>query len=405
MSPAFTAKGAAAATREDRRLVASTHRLGYLILRTIGGLGPVVRVPGIGLVVSEAALLRSILLDPEHFSKVGHGASSSLWTPVIGENALINMDGPEHGALRRQLTPMFTPRFLSGLLGDIIDPQLAELKRRLLAGERVDLAHEVEVTSAMVLCRLAGFQLSGLPEAALLQELGKARELLSLVKLSTRTLNQKQLTTAHAKLANLQDQVRTAYREAQPGTVPTLLREAGLNVEDTVSVVSALILAGTETTISHVPRLAQLLITSGYLGQIASQATTADADRLIDAALQEGLRTTVPSPVMLRSVLKETKVSNHRLKPGDRVVLATSLACARAGDFNPSRPVPVDMRQIWFGAGAHFCIGMPLAMRVTEAYLRLLVEVEASRSLRVTSVERRTRTLAAGYQKFEVIAE
>jgi len=398
---------ASEATRVDRRVIASAHRFGFRLLNALTTLGPVVRVPGIGVVVSEASLIRQVLLDGEHFSKVGEGASSSLWSPIIGQNGLINMDGPGHAHLRRQLGPMFTPRFLRALLGDIVEPQLAELRDRLLGGETVDLGHEIEVTMATVLCRMAGWDLAATNEAEVLQQLERAREMLGLVKLTTKSLDASQVSEAKQKLGGIEAAVRSAYRRAEPGTVPTLLRDVGLVEDDAVSVVLALILAGTETSISHVPRVARLAIASGFLGRVAGIASEdsdlrAAGERDLDALLQEGFRVTVPSPVMIRSVTKPTLISGKQVRPGDRVVIATHVACQRLGDFNPDRQIPAEMRQLWFGAGVHFCIGMPLAMQVVEGYLRMLAQVEALRPLEIRAEVLRTNSLAAGFKTFKV---
>jgi len=401
---------AARATQDDRRLIASSHRVGFRLLHAFTRFGSVVRVPGIGVILSEAGIIRQVLLDSEHFSKVGRGASSSLWSPVIGDRGLINMDGPEHAHLRRQLGPMFTPRFLKTLLGDIVDPQLQGIQNRLLAGEAVDLGFEIELTMANVLCRLAGWNISGNDERQVLEQLERAREMLGLVKITTKSLKPAQVAVAKTKLAGIEEAIRAAYRAAEPGTVPTLLREIGLSEDDSVSVVLALILAGTETTISHLPRVTRLGIESGYLNRLAGLASrdaeqAAGAERALDALLQEGFRVTVPSPVMMRSVIAPALIDGLQVRPGDRIVIATYEACQRLGNFNPDRPIPPDMRQLWFGAGVHFCIGMPLAMRVVENYLRMLAQVEAERPLRIRIQVRRKKSLAAGFKHFVVVAE
>jgi cytochrome P450 len=124
----------------------------------------------------------------------------------------------------------------------------------------------------------------------------------------------------------------------------------------------------------------------------------------LDTAMQEAFRVTVPSPVMVRAVTAPTTIGKVKVHPGDRIILATHLACQRAGDFNPDRGIPKEMRQIWFGAGTHFCIGMPLAMQQSNAYLRLLAEVHAITPLTITHAVQRTKTLAAGYETLIITA-
>ena len=85
--------GRAAAMRWAERVQRGAHPLVYPAIRALRHRGPVVRVPGIGVVVSDAATARAVLLDSEHFSKVGPGAPAGLWPPVLGPSVLVGMAG------------------------------------------------------------------------------------------------------------------------------------------------------------------------------------------------------------------------------------------------------------------------------------------------------------------------
>ena len=378
------------ATREDRRVVRRAHTTGYLALSSINALGDAVRVPGVGLVVNDAALIRQILLDDVHFAKVGPGGSSELWTPVIGGNALLNMDGPAHTQLRRKLGPLFTPRFLSRIVGDILEPELDAFRRQLGETGRADVVGYAERAAALVICRLTGYPADADAAAA---QLARARELLRYAKLTTRRFEGATLAAMRAKLSELTMIARSAYREADAETVPGLLRSQGLGEHDAIAVISALVIAGTETIVAFLPRLAQLLITSGHLDRLADDPSG------VDAAVNEGLRVTVPSPVMIRAVAEATTVGGRRVRPGDRIVLSTVMACNRAGDFDPDRLVPAEMRHLWFGAGAHFCIGMALATLEATTFAATLTDIHATTPLRIVSKRYKTRTIAASYQE------
>ena len=78
---------------------------------------------------------------------------------------------------------------------------------------------------------------------------------------------------------------------------------------------------------------------------------------------------TTPSPVMLRSVIAADAIGGVAVRPGDRVILATYAANRALGPFDPEANVGAVLRQLWFGAGTHFCLGAPLAM----AQIRLLL--------------------------------
>jgi cytochrome P450 len=125
-----------------------------------------------------------------------------------------------------------------------------------------------------------------------------------------------------------------------------------------------------------------LLIDSGWLPLVA-------ADRsLAEGAIAEGLRVTTPSPVMLRSVSAEDAIGGVAVHPGDRVILATFAANRALGAFDPDTNVAASLKQLWFGAGTHFCLGAPLAM----AQIRLTLDA----ILDAGPVTIRTRSAARG---------
>lgn len=94
------------AARWESRVQRSAHPLVYPALRAVPG--PLLRVPGLGVLVRDPELVREALMRPEVFAKNGPGTSSDLWTPVLGEKVLLNMSGQDHQLLRRKLSPLFT---------------------------------------------------------------------------------------------------------------------------------------------------------------------------------------------------------------------------------------------------------------------------------------------------------
>jgi len=348
------------------------------------------------VIVSEAGAMRAILVDGENFSKVGQGASSELWTPIIGDSGLVNMDGPKHIHLRKKLGPMFTNKFVSKLVGDIVPPQLAEIKTKLLAGQAIDIALEVERTAANMVCRLAGYDMVATDPSVISAQLANARAILGAVKINTRSFSPEQVVEGRRRLADIHENIRRTYRLDVPGSVAKLLKDSDISEDDTVSVISALIVAGTETMVSHITRFAQIMVTSGYLDVIAADSAK------IASCIDEGFRVTVPSAVMVRAVRQPTKVGRFKVAPGVRIVLATHESCQRAGDFNPDRPVPKEMRQLWFGAGAHFCLGMPLAQMMVELYLQMFAEVHAVAPIKIKSKKLRTNSFVSGYDSLVI---
>jgi len=385
------------ATLEDDKVMRQAHPIGWPLLKKATASKTILNVPKVGKIVSEASLMRGILLDSEHFSKVGKGASSDLWTPIIGSNGLINMDGEAHAHLRKQLSPLFTAKFVKDIVDETLRPHMERMSESLLAGESVDMAKEAEESAALVIAKLTGFNIDEHNREDIFNKLMEARSLTGAVKLTKPKRSPREVKIAKQKLSFLNESTGAAYDEGRMDTVPGRLRNEGLSKEDAIAVVSAMIIAGTETIISFVPRMTALFIESGYIHHLIKNPED------ISNGINEALRVVVPTPVMLRSVIKDTEIDGVQFKVGERAVLATVNACHRAGDFNPFKPVPKDMRNIWFGAGVHFCIGMPLAMAQANLFAETLVNTfQKSDTPIVVSKKAAKKVLAASYESLVI---
>lgn len=368
--------GLAAAMRWEERVQRGAHPVVYPAIRGLRRVGPVVRVPGIGVVVSDAATARDVLLDTEHFSKVGPGSPSDLWTPVLGPSVLLNMEGADHARLRRALSGLFTPRAVRGLVAASVPDALAGLAPRLLAGERVDLVAETATTAGTVICAMTGLPPT---DAAVRDAMTAAQSVVGLVRLHRRSLTPTQVRHARAVLARLSAPARDAYRAGDPATVPGRMRALGLTEDEAMGAVGAFVLTGTETIQSFVPRLVALAADTGWLDRLlAADPADPEGRALRGRVVEEALRVTAPTPAMLRSVRADARVGDVRVRAGDRVVVATVSCCKDAGPFDPDAPVDPAVRHLWFGAGPHFCLGMPLALAQVDAVLDALRPVAAA---------------------------
>ena len=355
------------ATRWENRVMRAAHPVAWPALRM--SRAPVTRIPRLGVLVRDPEVLRATLMDTAHFSKTGPGAPSDLWTPVLGPAVLLNMEGADHLALRRSLGPLFAPGYVDPLVAASLPT--ASLTARLTAGEPVDLVAEAKRNASIMIS-----QLVGISDAQIDDELfQRVSSITRFVRLSRPRLSDAQVAAARGILAELTAHARVAYA-GDESTVPGRMRALGLSEQEAMGAVGAFVLTGTETLVSYIPRLIALLIDSGWMPRLATRAD------LIEPAIADGLRVTTPSPVMLRSVIAATEIGGVPVRAGDRVILATFLANGSLGGFDPEGNPAASLKQLWFGAGTHFCLGAPLAMAQTRATLGALL---AAGPLRIAS--------------------
>ncbi|MFD3717987.1 hypothetical protein [Streptomyces sp. NPDC058674] len=398
--------------RWERRVQTAAHPVAYRLLGAVAARGPVVRVPGVGVVVSDARTAREVLLDTDGYTKTGPGAAGGLWTPVLGPRALINMEGPEHAELRRRLGGLFTPGHVAAVCEGVLRAPLGGLERRLAAGGEVDLVRVVRDGATEVVRELVGLRDA---EA----DFAGAAAVVAGLRLWRPSLTGRQVRSARSALARIGEAAVAAWRAGDESTVAGRLRALGLDEAEVRGAVGVFLLTGTETLVSFVPRLVALAHDTGR-----------GPDRITDALVEEALRVTSPTPVMLRSAARAGRIGGVRVAAGERVVIAT-LLCTRAyGPFAPDRATasagrpdaacpgrpggppdpahpadtasvtdarttaqgaeagcparpagppdaadradPAALRRLWFGAGPHFCLGMPLAMAEVRAVVAAL---------------------------------
>ena len=370
----------------------AAHPVAYPLLAGIRR--PVLRVPGLGTVVTDAALLRAVLMDTASFAKQGPGSPSELWTPVLGPRVLLNMEGAEHAELRRRLAPLFTPAAVGALVDRTLAEPFAALGARLAGGETVELVAEARRHTSAVISTLVGLP----PEVVDDRLFRRIATVTGAVRLSRPRMTPAQVRNAREVMAELTGHAADAWRTGDPATVPGRMRELGLDEEESLGAVGAFVLTGTETLVAYLPRLVCLLSDTGWLERLA-----ADRDRaLVDAAIAEGLRVTTPSPVMLRSTVREARIGDVVVRPGERVVLATFLANRIAPGFDPVGNPAASLRQLWFGAGAHFCLGAPLAMAQVRGLVGAVLDAAGQRPLGVRSRRVARGVLIPGYRSVQV---
>lgn len=272
----------------EQLLFLAAHPLAYPALRLIGRCGPVVRVPGVGVVVNDAALARRVLLDADAFRKSGPGSSGALWTPVLGPSVLLNMDGDAHAALRRKLGGLFTAGAVTGLCERVLAGPLAAASERLADGGTVDVVDLARTCAGAVICALIGLDAD---EAACRRMYARGEEIAAMVGLRTKELSPRQVATARRVLGEITEPAGRAYDAGDPATVVGRMRELGLSREEALGAAAAFFLTGTETVASFLPRFIALLgdggpspargaaLTARLAGRVRSRGTPSGSTR------------------------------------------------------------------------------------------------------------------------------
>ncbi len=384
-------------------IYAWSHPVALLFAEATGRLGDIVNVPVVGRVVNQPDLARAILSDDDNFSKAGPGSFGVLITQVMGKKALLNMDGEEHMALRSKLTELFSPVYLEVVEREVLRPPIEDLRRRLAAGQRVDIVRFAQLLTGRTTSHMLGFpQPDHDGESGYLEVFGLTRQLTGSIRLSTRELSPDQVVAKRGAFERMTAPVAEAYAgDGVPErSVIARLRLLGLTEDESRGVVAAILIAGTETVTTAVPRAIALLIDSGQQSALRAEP------KLMQGAVDEALRVTVPTPVNLRSVARDCEVRGVRFRTGERVMLLTYNILKHANTyphprrFDIRRQHPPSARNLWFGAGHHFCLGFALAQREMKLVLGAIASLPAELRVRRRSYAR--GSLIPGYSRLEV---
>ncbi|MFH9350419.1 cytochrome P450 [Kitasatospora sp. NPDC017646] len=383
----------------ERRVQLGAHPFAYPFITAVARRGPAVRVPGVGIVVSDPELARQVLLDHEGFRKDGPGSSGALWTPVLGPAVLLNMEGEEHRRLRTALAGLFTRAQATELCTRVLGPVLHAATERLGAGGAVDLVALTRTAAGTVIGELLG-----VTDAAGAEVFERGERIVRLVGLRTKELAPRQVARAKAVLAGLVTAAGEAYDRAEPDSMMGRLRGHGLDREQALGLAAAFLLTGTETVATTVPRVYAIWHDAGLLPALRAGLEEAGGTTF-DAAIDEAMRVITPSPAMLRRAARPGRLGATAVREGDRVVIATARCDVAAGPFDPAaalgRCPAHDPKRLWFGAGPHYCIGAPLALAEIRVLMRALLTAGADRVVR-RRVKR--RVLIPTYARLEVAA-
>lgn len=382
--------------RKHERCLLLASRPTLFALLTLGRRlpGGIHRLPRLGWVVTDPVLARAVLNDPRHFTLLGEGGVGHLWAQVLGDWVNDVFDGPGHADLRSRSRELFTDETSRRLVRRVMGPPMSAAMRELRAGETVDVARLARILVGQMVADLLG--LGEQSEAHALEVFAAGERLAGLAMRSAASTELPAEVIAQARpiIDSLTREVPKTFREAPEDTLLGRCRALGLSIQEASGLATLMMVAGTETAASAMGRIVALLHDTGAQHVLYEDRT------LIGPAVWEGLRVTTPAPVIGRHVRASVTVGNRALAAGDRILLLTYVANNRIGPFDITRRYVPEVRQLWFGAGRHLCLGAALARAEIGFLLQSLVDT--GQPWQVESRRYGTRVLIPSYSSLRV---
>jgi cytochrome P450 len=387
----------------DTMVNVAAHPVGWPLARLARRVGGVIHLPGFGFVVSDAEFAHDVLVRDDDFTKNGPRSLSATITELIGPFALANMDGDEHRRLRGTLSDVMSRANARRLLA-ACDAPIAHLRADLTAGRTVDLVRWMRVVSGRLTFDMLGVAPpAGREDEASLDLVALGQRIAS--GFDFRFPSPRRLETTRRYCDQLAAYARHGYESpaAPPTSFVRRLRDLGLSFEEAKGVISLIFLAGTLTTAAALPRIVALLADAGRFAWLRERP------ELLPATISEGLRYTSPVPATVRIARRDVDLRGRRIPKDSRLVILTcnlsrDRRLFRSPDrFEPSRVHDPRARNLWFGAGAQFCLGFPVA----QLQLQLVMEALLAEPGDLRIIRRRAArgVLVPAYSRLDVRLE
>jgi len=336
----------------------------YPVLAAIRAATPFAAVDGKLVVLGRHADCSRILRDPRGSSERGRSLLAPPGAPRREGMSFLSMDAPDHTRLRRLVAKAFTPRVIAGF-----GPRIREVTHELLSAAAARDAHELEIVSQLayplpvrIICELLGVPAGDHPRFA-----GWSARLAH--SLQPRFIEQDEAgfadaVTARAEFAEYFREL-IAQRRAQPGDdlLTELIRAedegSRLSEAELLSTSILLLVAGHETTVGLISNAVLALLR--HPGQLA--ALRADPG-LAGGTVEETLR--YDPPVQLTGRVARGPIRIGEVEAPDGGVILLLLAATGRDPAVFPDPDRFDITRaagghLAFAAGAHFCLGAPLA--------------------------------------------
>jgi len=331
--------------------------------------------------ITRYAEVQQVLLDDEHFVRdSGLVYNAEEREKIFGKadqfldsmlnNHMLNKDGENHRRLRSLVGKAFTPKVIQNMRPRI----------EMIAGELLD---RVQGNGKMELISDFAFPL---PITVIAELLGIPIHNQNQFRIWSNAFVRPAISEEEQQAAFLLLQEFAAYmqklvadRRLHPGDdlLSGLIHveEAGdrLNESELFSMLSLLIVAGHETTVSLIGNAVLALLQNPEVREKIMMNPN-----LIPSAVEEFLRYDSPVERPLTRIVKEDiTLGGFQLKRGDLIIPIIGSANRDGAQFPTADVLDIHRKpnsHIAFGKGAHYCLGAPLARLEGEIALRVLFE-------------------------------
>ncbi|HMO68561.1 MAG TPA: cytochrome P450 [Novosphingobium sp.] len=339
--------------------------------------------------------LQTVLRDPVTFS-VNKGFAEQYAKGFLKEyREILERDGggffancimtdpPQHTRVRRLLDLAFTAHRVKSLQAEI-EAIATDLVDRLLANGGGEIFSEFAMPmTSRIICRQLGVDL---PSETV------QRWALSLVQQISRMQNREDMLRAARDICELQNFLLEQIRDRQASPprddmISDLVHakiddpeKPTLDLDELVSLGTALLVAGNETTATALTTMFYILATRPDLRETVRAGI--DDDRVVSRFVEELLRFDAPVRGITRMTMEDVEVGGVKLPKGAHLLLLYASANDDDAEFPDPREFDISRpnlgKHLSFGAGVHRCAGAALArMQLKVALREILTRIDS----------------------------
>jgi cytochrome P450 len=341
----------------------------YLFTRGTRFFGKSIWIPGVSYFVNDPFIAKEALKDTEHFSSSHTGSVGELISDLMGKEsqALLNMQGDAHHKFKFELLAIFQPEFIEPMVSQALDEEVADITKQLKQGKEVDMSAFIKRCTARMTCQMLGITAKDKQYLATLPKIAELSDkITSYISIATYKLSEEEWATARSYYEEFTDIVKKYYDKptANKMSVMAQLKVRGFSFDDSKALLAVLMIAGTETVSASLPRIIAMLIDDEQWEYLSANK------ELLNSAIDEGLRLTSPSPMVLHSVTQDFTIDGCKFKKDRRMlivlvnILKNPRYFPRPFTYDINREQDPKLRSFWFAAGPHFCLGSELAKKL-----------------------------------------